>query len=281
LNTYFASWLDNSVPFATANTIHNNVIANDTNGGVDINSALIIKDIPLTSVKNIQSLVLYSRTGFSVSRVEGLGIELYNSTNDSNLETPLSSTKEISSVDKLVYRFDFPAIGTYSGGFSDTDSTTQIASETLALKEVVSEFAESANITGGLKVDTITTTGNVNVGGLVFEPNRPSFVAYSENFYTQSTAGENIKYDATLFDTTSSYNTSTFVYTIPVTGIYFFYYSFYWIAGTSAKVRLDKNGGQVDRVILSVITNNNNNFYGFAGGFRFRLVISRKQRAHK
>ena len=134
------------------------------------------------------------------------------------------------------------------------------------MKEVVSEFAESANITGGLKVDTITTTGNVNVGGLVFEPNRPSFVAYSENFYTQSTAGENIKYDATLFDTTSSYNTSTFVYTIPVTGIYFFYYSFYWIAGTSAKVRLDKNGGQVDRVILSVITTCGNNFYGFAGG---------------
>jgi len=33
------------------------------------------------------------------------------------------------------------------------------------LKEVVSEFAESANITGGLKVDTITTTGNVEISG--------------------------------------------------------------------------------------------------------------------
>ena len=32
------------------------------------------------------------------------------------------------------------------------------------MKEVVSEFAESANITGGLKVDTITTTGNATIG---------------------------------------------------------------------------------------------------------------------
>jgi len=33
------------------------------------------------------------------------------------------------------------------------------------LKEVVSDIAESANITGGLKVDTITTTGNVDITG--------------------------------------------------------------------------------------------------------------------
>ena len=91
----------------------------------------------------------------------GLAIELYNIGNDPNLETPLASTNVITTAED-VYRFDFLAIDTYSGGFSDTNSITQIASETLALKEVVSEFAESTNITGGLKVDTITTTGNVS-----------------------------------------------------------------------------------------------------------------------
>jgi len=69
----------------------------------------------------------------------------------------LASTTEISSYTE-VYRYDFPAIDTYpSGTFSDTESISQIASETLALKEVVSKFAESVNIVGGLKVDTITT----------------------------------------------------------------------------------------------------------------------------
>ncbi|ADX06552.1 hypothetical protein 162310556 [Organic Lake phycodnavirus] len=33
------------------------------------------------------------------------------------------------------------------------------------MKEVVREYVDSANITGGLKVDTITTTGNVDIGG--------------------------------------------------------------------------------------------------------------------
>ncbi len=77
----------------------------------------------------------------------------------------MASTNVITTAED-VYRFDFPAIDTYpTGDFSDTDSISQIASETRALKEVVSEFADSANITGGLKVDTITTTGNVDISG--------------------------------------------------------------------------------------------------------------------
>jgi len=56
----------------------------------------------------------------------------------------LASTNEISSYTE-VYRFDFPAIDTYpSGDFSDTESISKIASETLALKEVVSDIAYSA-----------------------------------------------------------------------------------------------------------------------------------------
>ena len=103
-------------------------------------------------------MVLYNRR-VNQGRAIGLAIELYNIDNDPNLETPLASTNEITTA-KNVYRFDFSAIDTYpSGDFSDTNSITQIASDTLALKEVVSEFAESANITGGLKVDTITLTG--------------------------------------------------------------------------------------------------------------------------
>jgi len=82
----------------------------------------------------------------------------------------------------------------------------------------------------------------------VVEPNRPCFCAYSTASYTQNTA-ENVKSDTIYFDTTNSYDTSTFVYTIPITGKYFFYYSFVWVNGTSAKIRLDKNNNQQDRVI--------------------------------
>jgi len=56
--------------------------------------------------------------------------------------------------------FDYPAIDTYTGGFSDTDSTTQIASETLALKEV-SEFANGNIIMEG----TLRANGNIIMEG--------------------------------------------------------------------------------------------------------------------
>ena len=122
---------------------------------------MICKEIPRTKIQDIQSIVVYNRARFD--RGIGRAIELYNSLNDPNLESPLASTNEISSY-KAVYRFEYPAIDTYpSGDFSDTNSISQIASETLALKEVISEFADSANITGGLKADTITTTGNVDI----------------------------------------------------------------------------------------------------------------------
>jgi len=88
---------------------------------------------------------------------------LYNITSDPNLDTPLATINVITTAFEA-HRFDFPAIDTYSGGFSDANSITQIASDVLALKEVVSEFADSANITGGLSCDTITTTGNATIG---------------------------------------------------------------------------------------------------------------------
>jgi len=119
------------------------------------------------NIKDIQSAIIYNRSDGHAFFI-GCAIELYNRSSDPNLETPLSSTNLITTAED-VYRFDYPAIDTYpSGDFSDTDSTTQIASETLALKKVVSEFAESANgniiMEGILQVNRIK--GNNNVGNI-------------------------------------------------------------------------------------------------------------------
>ena len=106
----------------------------------------------MTDIHKIQSLVLYNRISETFgNRTIGLAIELYNSNNGPNLENPLSSTDEIT-INDDVYRFDYPAIDAYGGTFSDTNSTSQIASETFALKEVVSGITFGANITGGLSV---------------------------------------------------------------------------------------------------------------------------------
>jgi hypothetical protein len=152
-----------------ASNIANEIIDGVGDTGYDTvgttNSSLYIPLNTTININEVQSIVLYNRFDAQQGRAIGFAIELYNRADDPTLSDILVSTNAISTAEH-VYRFDFPAIDTYpSGDFSDTDSISQIASETLALKEVVSEFADSANITGGLKVDTITTTGNVDISG--------------------------------------------------------------------------------------------------------------------
>jgi len=90
-------------------------------------------------MNEVQAIVLYNRFDSLQSRAIGFDIELYNRADDPTISNILASTNVITTAEN-VYRYDFPAIGTYpSGDFSDTDSISQIASETLALKEVVSE----------------------------------------------------------------------------------------------------------------------------------------------
>ena len=94
----------------------------DTANSSDI--ALIIKNIPLTAINTIQSLVLYSRTA-GKQHNEGVAIELYNST---DLTEILASTNIIT-LKRTIYRFDFPSIDSYTGGFATADSITQIINE--------------------------------------------------------------------------------------------------------------------------------------------------------
>jgi hypothetical protein len=141
-----------------ASNIYNNIFESDfgahSNQGAD---ALIIKNIPLTSISEIQSIVLYNRTinPWAV-RVIGLAVELYNSTNDPDLNEILANTNVITS-NVARYRFDFPSIDTYTGSFATDDSTTNIVSNSIASTEDANIFSFSTELTGDL-VSNINTT---------------------------------------------------------------------------------------------------------------------------
>ena len=98
--------------YLSATNVKNNIIEGDGGGAhsptdyINENISLICKEIPRTKIQDIQSIVLYNRARFD--RAIGLAIELYNRSNDPNLETPLASTDEIT-IAEDVYRFDFPA----------------------------------------------------------------------------------------------------------------------------------------------------------------------------
>jgi len=134
--------------------------------------------IPLTSsinINQIQSIVLYERTGHDY--FIGTAVELYNRTNDPNLNQVLVSTNIITT-NADVYRFDFGGIGTYNKAFVNEDSITNIVSNTHALTGTTESNLTKLKIeNAGLIVDgtlsvteattlsSLSVTGNETVGG--------------------------------------------------------------------------------------------------------------------
>jgi len=261
LNSYYAYWSDKENDIGQHLTLvsefaYNDIIGSDITGSPENSAtdfALIIKNVPKSSINTIQSFIYYNRVHNTWGqRAIGLAVEFYNIDNDPNLERPLATTTEITTAED-VYRYDFPAIDTYTGGFSDTDSIYQIASEELALKEVVSEFAESANITGGLKVDTITTTGNVDVGGLILAPNQVSFKAGRTTSQSAINTSIVLPFDNVIYNIGDAYDNSTYEFTAPVSGIYFFYSQFFTAGDTAYGVDfLLDDGSETDTILYRI-----------------------------
>ena len=129
----------------------------DTANSSDI--ALIITNIPLTAINTIQSLVLYSRTA-GKQYSEGLAIELYKYTD----LTEILATTNIISLKREIYRFDFPSIDTYTGGFATDDSITQIISEGDIVIEDALFTPLNVDITGDVVVVGDLTAENLIVG---------------------------------------------------------------------------------------------------------------------
>jgi len=172
LTSYFASWLDKDTDtgpqnVATPSTLaHNNSLEDLgalSTGSEGLNSALIIKNIPTTSIHNIQAIVFYSRdSNDTLQTAVGLGIELYNSTNDPNLTTPLASTPVITATALLVYRYDFPSIDTYTD-FVGVNSISNIVNNTFAFTQVIVVISYT-EITGDVVVAGDLTAENFVVG---------------------------------------------------------------------------------------------------------------------
>jgi hypothetical protein len=291
LTSLFANWaVDKEVDLGAlgggslndTSKLYDNVISNEydahskeDNSTADI--AIIIKGLSLTLIETIQALVLYNRTGDFNNTTIGIAIELYNSTQDPTFTEILATTSVITTaVD--VYRFDFPDIATYTG-FATGESLTNIILEEDATSEVVSVVGSPTEMEGGLSVDTITTTGNVDISGILMveEVNVKgslssvqtqvdalidlfgggvNFRAYTLSSATFS-AGNILIYDNESYDTENSYDTSTGIYTIVIAGTYVFTLGWYVVSGSTAVVNLIRKRNSVES-ILQQSTNGTN-----------------------
>jgi len=277
-SSYFADWVvDKDVDIGqyqdnVSSNAHNNIIEAGFSSVSPLdtgeNSALLISGFPKTEITKIQSMILYNRQDGSNTRLVGVALELYSRENDVNLVNPLASSNEIS-VARNVYRFDFPSISSYTAGFSASNSTTAIANDTLALKEVISysgsniscgtlitsgnaTIGGTLSVTGDLTSNSITTIGNADIGGNVSitgslsNPKQPAFRAVSGVSFAFPTNFP-LKYGISIVDNEGSYSTSTGEYTIRKAGNWYFYYSFQ-SDGVAFKVQLQQNGVIRDQV---------------------------------
>jgi len=138
-----------------ASRIRNNIVdADDTIHSSSLPSYMSLY-IPLTqsfNISDIQSFVLYNRFDGFRDRINGLQIELYNRSKGFTPGTNVLYSMPINTSEQ-VYRFDLPAITSYTGGFSTPDSQTQIKDITVSASTRILEASTQNFDTTLLKVE--------------------------------------------------------------------------------------------------------------------------------
>ena len=122
-------------------------------------------------------------------------------------------------------------------------------------------------MTSKLKVEQIAHTNNVSAmtidsTGRVNLPQLIAFTAYVNSGGVDVTVGNKVPYDAIIINKGNAYNTSTYVFTAPVAGEYWFSYSV-WSNNTSGTARSGfyKNGTALGRSDYPIGTRHNQSSY--------------------
>jgi hypothetical protein len=166
---FFMDWSDKTLdPYHSTSypsNVANDSFSSEAYWGIQNQLAVTNKNISLyiplstsININQIQSVIIYDRFPTAGDFV-GTAVELYNRTNDPNLNQILASTNIITT-NANVYRFDFGGIGTYNKEFVSVNSITNIMSNTHALTETTATNRSVLKIeNAGLSVD-----GNVAIG---------------------------------------------------------------------------------------------------------------------
>jgi hypothetical protein len=91
--------------------------------------------------------------------------------------------------------------------------------------------------------DVVAERMRIDPSGRVLTPFQPAFSANGNGGTVTVSAGALLPFNETIFNVGSHYNTSTYLFTAPVTGVYWFNYSLY-IQGASA-VTPQLNGAEL------------------------------------
>ena len=105
--------------------------------------------------------------------------------------------------------------------------------------------------TNGTSAMTVDSTGRVNLPQLV------AFTAYvNNNSSANVSVGSKVPYDVAIINKGNGYNTSTYVFTAPVAGVYWFSYSVWCAQSSTGRTGFYKNGVAYGRSDYPIGTRN-------------------------
>ncbi len=167
--------------------------------------------------------------------------------------TTITFTDAIASTDSVYWLFNGQTIGTLSV------PSNSVGVGQLNTTEVDARYVNATGdtINGTLTVKDSTGTDtylNVSSAGRVTMPYQPTFCGYANT--TSGYSDSPLKYDATIVNVGSHYNTSTYRFTAPVSGNYFFSFSIWTGSASTTRCGFYKNGSPVGNSSYPIGTRN-------------------------
>lgn len=114
----------------------------------------------------------------------------------------------------------------------------------------------------------------VDSAGRVTMPYQPTFCAYPDTTGITQSVGSILAYDTALINVGNHYNASTYRFTAPVTGNYYFAFSVWTNFATTTRCGFYKNGGYVGNSTYPIGSRNNGGSQDNDSGF---MIISLSQ----
>jgi hypothetical protein len=134
------------------------------------------------------------------------------------------------------------------------DAPLSLTSPTLSGTTTATTITSPASTALTLQTNNGTTALTLTAAGYPLTPLRPSFCAYPNT--TSGYSGSPLQYDTTVNNVGGGYSTSTYRFTAPVAGTYFFSYSIWTSNATTTRCAFYKNGTAIGNGTYPIGTRN-------------------------
>ena len=140
--------------------------------------------------------------------------------------------------------------GTIDG---DVDISGDLVVGTTNIIDEIGTKQDEITTSTDLSCNSLTTTGNIYVGGYLLAPNQVSFRAGRSTSLSTINTSIVLPFDNVIFNIGDAYDNSTYEFTAPVSGIYFFYSKFFTSGNSAYGVDfLLDDGSETDPVLYRI-----------------------------